>query len=76
MSTQWELSDMEPLDSEVLCKGKEEIREKGRKQCTVGTPVSGGEHSLFKERRKEIKLKEEPFAFPWAVRRGAPGREN
>lgn len=67
---------MEPLASEVFCKGKGETREKGRKQCTVGTTISRGEHSLFKERRKEIKLKEEPFAFPWAVRLGAPGREN
>ena len=67
---------MEPLDSETVCKGKGEIREKERKQCTVGTTISRGEHSLVKERRKEIKLKEEPFAFPWAVRLGAPGREN
>lgn len=67
---------MEPLDSESFGKGKGEIREKERKQRTVGTTISRGEHSLFKERRKEIKLKEEPFAFPWAVRLGAPGREN
>lgn len=43
---------MKPLDSEVFCKGKGEIIEKGRKECTVVTIILGGECSLFKERRK------------------------